>query len=89
MYRFTTTLCKCCCQSRYSKFRRMHFYNRWIKVRQASLPDEIKWENIGYSKQNRRFRKCAIWLIALVLTFIGMLAVVYLKYQSDGLKEDF
>jgi len=61
----------------------------WLKVNQACLPDEIKWENIGYSTMNRRIRKIVIWIIAFILIMAGIIGVVFVKYESDKLKEEF
>jgi hypothetical protein len=32
-------------------------YGKWLKVTKACEPDEIQWQNIGYSGTNRFFRK--------------------------------
>lgn len=88
-YRFFITCCKCCCKERYQKLQRHFFYDKWLKVKKAALPDQIQWQNIGFTKGSRRFRKAIIWLIAIILIFAGILGVVYFKYQTDLLKEEF
>lgn len=55
----------------------------------ACLPDEIKWENIGYGACNRRIRKCFIWLIAIIMIMVGILGVIIMKVKSDDMKEEF
>ena len=67
----------------------MYFFNSWLKVNQACLPDEINWENIGYSTCSRRIRKCMIWIVAALLILIGLIGVVLLRLKSENLKEEF
>jgi len=69
--------------------REKHFYQRWLKVTKACEPDEINWENIGYSGCSRFFRKLVIWIVALAMIFVGLLALVYMKYKADELKEEY
>ena len=79
----------CCCGKNAKKTRALYFNRRWLKVSKACLPDEIKWENIGYGACNRRIRKIFIWLIAIIMIGLGILGVVFMKVKSDGMKKDF
>lgn len=66
-----------------------HFFKRWPTVAVAPEPDNIKWPNLKYTKNQRRCRSSVIWLIALLLTFFSMLAIVYMKDETIKLKRKF
>lgn len=78
-YRCLTNCCKCCCSKRYENILNNYFHNKWLKVTSSDLPDEINYQNLGYSRFERRIRKGIIWLIALTLVILGMIGVVYFK----------
>lgn len=65
------------------------FMNRWLDVSRADEPDEIKWENNGYSQKNRVFRRFLIWIIAIALIFIGATAMVYISETTKSLQEEY
>ena len=65
------------------------FMNKWLDVRRADEPDEIKWENSGYSQKNRVFRRFLIWIIAIILIFFGATAMVYISDQTKSLQEEY
>ena len=54
-------------------------------MNKACLPDEIIWENIGYSGFDRMVRKVAIWMIAITMCILGVWGVVHLKFVRDQL----
>jgi hypothetical protein len=78
-YRLSAVWCGCFCKKRKQTIEKMYFFDRWLKVTQACLPDEIKWENIGYSHFNRRIRKLVIWIIAILLLVFGLMGVILVK----------
>lgn len=88
-YRWLAYCCKCCCLQRYNLIAKKYFNNKWIKVTNSDQPDEINYQNVGYSTLNRRIRKLIIWLIAIALIIAGMIGVVYFKLKSDELKQQF
>lgn len=87
--RFLTNLCGCCCSKRMEKYLKRYFEGEWLEVSAAGLPDQILWQNIGVSSFSRRIRKVVNWLVAIALIIIGIFGVVYFKYKSDVLKEEF
>ena len=50
--------------------------NQWIYLKKASSPDEINWQNLGYSGLNRNIRKYITYFIALCLIFLSFLAII-------------
>lgn len=89
-FRVWSHICKCCISKENKhKMERNIFYDRWLDVQLAGLPEEIKWENLGYSKSNRKCRKLFIMFLTKLLMVAGIFAVVYMKYASDSLKDEF
>ena len=39
----------CGCDKEYKDLKKKHFFKRWPKVSTACEPDNIKWENLGYT----------------------------------------
>lgn len=75
-YRVFITYLGCCCSSRRKELRKKYFMNEWINLKKASSPDEINWQNLGYSGLNRNIRKYITYLIALCLIFLSFLAII-------------
>lgn len=59
------------------------FYNQWIKVKKASEPDEIKWENLGISKLSRCLRRTCVWIFAILILIVAIIGMVQFKVHSD------
>lgn len=55
----------------------------------ACEPDNIKWENLGYSKKSRRIRALIVWLIAIGLIVASLIGIVIMKNKTTELKEEF
>ena len=67
----------------------MHIFKEWPKVEEACEPDNIKWENLGYSKKNRRLRMCINWLISIGLILLSLIGIVYMKDLAKDYKEKY
>lgn len=79
-YRYLYMYCCCCCyKKRKQAIRDTYFFQSWLKVSKACLPDEIQWQNIGYSGSSRRMRKALIWILALALVVLGVYGVIWMK----------
>jgi hypothetical protein len=79
----------CCCSARQAELKKMHFFKKWPKINQASEPDNIKWENLGYSNKSRNTRSCILWLIAIVLIIASLIGIVIMKNRTTELKQEF
>lgn len=88
-YRLMTNKFRCCCRKRMSDLKKKYFYNRWIDVREPGQPDEIKWENLGYSLKERICYRVIVWTIAIALTVGALIVLTYLKYQTDVLRKEY
>ena len=77
-YRFVINyLCPvCCCKRRQQELKDLQFMKRNIVVSRADEPDEIKWENNGYSGTSRTCRRIIVFIIAMVLILAGVIALV-------------
>ena len=55
-----------------------------MKIERAPEPDEIKWENIGFSKNAKRCRKLLIYFLAAVLIGVTLAISILLgSFQSE------
>ena len=74
------------CQKKKQSLKKLYFFKKFLKVRNAIEPDNINWQNLGYKKP---YRKCMIvvnWVIAILILVICMLLIVLFKVTADRLK---
>lgn len=90
IYRFFvgTVCCKCCCGRRQKELKKKMFKGKWLDVRKASDPDEIKWENLGYSWISIKIRMLLSWTSALILIFLALYALIAMTNWSEDIKEE-
>ena len=69
----------CCCSQAKKRLRKKHIFGKWPGINVAGLPDNIKWENLGYTAKERRVRAAFSWLIALILIAISIVGIVVFK----------
>lgn len=79
----------CFCKKRRQELKDLMFMDRWIGVSRADEPDEIKWENNGYTMKNRACRRFIIWIIAIVLIFSGATAMIYISDKTQSLQQAY
>lgn len=68
-----------CCKAEQTRMRRKHFFKKWPKVDEACEPDNIKWQNLGYSAKYRRSMAILVWLIAIFLIVCSLIGIVIFK----------
>ena len=68
-----------CCKDEQSRLKKLHIFKKWPKISEPDEPDNIKWENLGVKKAERRIRVCISWLIALALIIIALGCIVEAK----------
>lgn len=78
-----------CCKEDQRRLKRLHFFKKWPKVEEACEPDNIKWENLGYSAKYRRTMSCFVWAVAIFLIVCSLLGIVFFKVQTTKLEEEF
>ena len=66
---------------------RTYFFKKWLKIEKACLPDNIKWENLGYNLKQRLLRTTIIRLLAAALLLGAMVGIAYFKNQTEELKK--
>jgi hypothetical protein len=79
----------CCCEKEYKEIRKKHIFEKWPKITTACEPDNIKWENLGYSQRSIRCRVGFVWLIAFALVFASLIGIVIMKNKTTELKKQF
>jgi hypothetical protein len=57
-----------------------------IKVEEADMPDDIRWENLNYTSQS--IRSIASFIIAISVVTLGFLIEIYIDKKQDHLKEE-
>ena len=62
---------------------------RWPTPKEAELPDNILWQNMGYSRFNQLIRKSIVWLIAIALTICAFVGILYFKNLAIQSKGEF
>ena len=60
----------------------------WPEIKVADDPENIKWENLGYSKKSIMFRKCFITLVACAIMTLSLLGILWAKGKADELKKN-
>ena len=85
------TMCcgQCCCKDKYAAMAKKHIFKKWPDIQVACAPDNIKWENLGYSARSRRCRMAFVWLIAFALVFGSLIGIVIMKDKTTELKKEF
>jgi hypothetical protein len=73
----------------HSRVRSLHFFKSWLNPQRASLPENIKWENLGYSRTNRLLRKTIVWCFAILLIIISLVGISLFKMKTDELSKEF
>lgn len=63
-------------------------FKRWPLIRVASLPDNIKWENLGFKSRDIFWRKSFIKIIALVILLIATFLLACIEWSTDKMKDD-
>jgi len=78
-----------CCKEEQAKLKKKHFFKNWLRVEEACLPDNIRWENLGTSASERRARSCVNWTIAFILIILSLIGIVIMKNKSVELKREY
>mmetsp|Transcript_1780 Transcript_1780/g.3133 ORF Transcript_1780/g.3133 Transcript_1780/m.3133 type:complete len:347 (-) Transcript_1780:1353-2393(-) len=79
----------CCCRRQKKSLMRKHLFKKWPQLEVAGEPDNIKWENLGYSGFERNLRSSISWLVALLLIAAALIGIVIFKEKTSELKEEF
>lgn len=72
----------CCCDYPLHRFHPPGYPKNWLKVERAAEPDEIIWENLGYSDRYRFIAKCKTFLLSffvLIFCFALIFGISYLQ----------
>ena len=62
-------------------------FKKWPQITVANLPDNIKWENLGFTSSNIFWRKAFIKIIALFILIIATFLLASIEYGTDKLKD--
>lgn len=82
--------CSCCYDKKVvESVKSKHFFGAWPEISVAEDPDNIKWTNLGYTKRQRAFRVCILWLLAVVLIILSLTGIVIMKDYTTELKKKF
>jgi len=75
------TLCfgSCCCSKKYKAMRKKHFFNKLPNIEDACQPDNINWDNLGFTAFRRNICTGFNWLVAVILIIGSILGMVYFK----------
>ena len=82
-----TICCACCCDGRQRALKKKSFKGKWLDVRKASDPDEIKWENLGYTPLSITIRMLFSWIAALILICVALYGLLAMTAKSEELKD--
>ena len=82
--------CSCCFDKKVvQSLKAKHFFGAWPEISVAEDPDNIKWTNLGYTKNQRAIRVCILWLLALILIILSLTGIVIMKDYTTELKKKF
>ena len=57
----------CCCFNKKKALEDKLFMGKLLDIKQAGSPDDINWDNLGYSPLNRTLRYLLVLLVSLAL----------------------
>ena len=66
------------------KIREINGY--WPNPHQPELPENIQWQNMGYSQLNRFLRQTIVWIIAVVIIICAFAGILYFKGVAESTK---
>ena len=69
-----------CCSAKKTELKKKHFFKEWPDVHVACEPDNIKWENLGYSEISTTIRKTIVWLVAICLVIASLSCLRFSSY---------
>lgn len=83
---------RCCIRTCGSKEQKdllnsKYIFKKWPVLDRAPLPEDIKWENLGYSSNNRRIRRCGVNFVAFILLLIALVVLAGVEVETDKMKE--
>jgi hypothetical protein len=79
----------CCCSQKHKELKRKYFFKQWPRITNACDPDNIKYENLGFSKKSRVCRISFVWLIAIIMLVLSLIGIVFMKNKTEELKKSF
>lgn len=88
-YRRCIKVCGCLCPGQKRKLKIREIDGVWPAPQEAQLPDNIMWQNMGYSRANQLCRKSIVWLIAITLTILAFIGILYFKNLAIESQSDF
>ena len=92
---YRSSCCRMCCTKKHNAMKNMYFTQmksntqKWLEVQRACEPDEIMWQNLGYSGASHLFRKFNMWMLALSILVIAIFAIVQMSAKAEKLKSEF
>ena len=67
------------------KYEKKHFFKQWPVITDPCNPENINWENIGYSRKWRRCRIGGVWLLAAILVLISLFITFSMSDPTSSL----
>jgi len=64
------------------EFRSKHIFKELPTISRARNPDNIQWQNIGYTDMQRLTRSIIMWIVAIVFTSLCMAGMIMFKNRS-------
>lgn len=59
-----------------------------VEIQKAPEPEEIKWQNVGFSSSAKYKRKAAIWLLTILLIGISLgISIGISKINKDSINQ--
>lgn len=81
--------CDKCCINALSVLNKKNIFKKFPKISDSVNPDNINWQNLGFSEKYRFVMKIMNWLIALSLIILSLIFVILLKQKTMELKKEY
>jgi hypothetical protein len=77
----------CCSSNKDSRkeYEKKHFFKQWPTITVPCNPENINWENIGYSRKWRCCRISGVWLLAAFLVLISLFITFSMSDPTSSL----
>lgn len=83
---------KCCqslCKNILEEVNKKNIMKLFPKLSKSVTPDNINWQNLGYSEKHRFIMRIVNWLIAISLIILSLIFVILLKVKTLELKKEY
>mgnify|MGYP006952898639 FL=1 len=78
-----------CCVKDRERIKLREIDGQWPYPKKAILPDNIQWQNMGFSNTSRMGRSLCVNFLALIVLFLAFAGIFFFNHVTDLLDDKF